>query len=161
MLCTAVVYTRSRARGHVRYPLSPTRAPTTGGNYYAPFALLPIWQREMERAGRVFPPKDGGKKKKGDAGEMGHGAATWVIALAAAVLVSYGMEALLVALGTRTVGEAAVRGAWVAAVFVVPSFAINYAFGGFSLTLLALDGTYIVAHLATNAALLTALRLHA
>lgn len=123
--------------------------------------MLPMWKREMERAGRVFPSPSTKPRKAADGGEMGHGAATWITALAAALLVSYGMESLLVALGTRAVGEAAVRGAWIALMFVVPSFAINYAFGGFSLTLLALDGVYIVAHFAANAALLTALRLHA
>lgn len=132
--------------GYISIAAAALSAFVLGGWYYSPAGFLPAWKREQVASSRdlALLEKRGG----------GHSSMTWVLAMAASFVSAAALDWLLAQLGAKNPGDGAKLGAFVGALFVVPSFTINYSFGGNTLGLLALDGTYHVLQFAFYGALL-------
>jgi hypothetical protein len=132
--------------GYISITAAALSAFVLGGWWYSPGGFLPAWKREQIASSRdlVKLEKRGG----------GHSSMTWVLAMVASFVSATALDWLVTRLGASNPGEGAKLGAIVGAFFVVPSFTINYSFGGNTLGLLALDGAYHVLQFAFYGALL-------
>lgn len=112
-----------------------------GALYYSKGGLQPLWMTERARSGfSTVPPK--------------HGAAAWLLSMAASVLATAALDALL----TRLHAVDAASGAWEAALIgaglIAPSYAITYAFSDLSAGLLAIDASFVVLQFGAYGAIL-------